>query len=94
MGCPPSGVLVAEIIVIRALTSYYFWFTVPLGLATFVAACYSLLLYSTIQHGRVSGLIHRSNAGGLDDSFIMMTFLLWVPLNTIVGCLDIFVGGL
>lgn len=94
IGCPPSGVLVAEIIVMAALTSHYFWFTVPLGLMTFVAACYSLLLYSTIQHGRVSGLVHRSNAGGLDDRFIIITFLLWVPLNTIVCCLDIFVRGL
>lgn len=76
MGCPPRGILVAEIMLITALVSHYFWFRVPLGLITFVAAVYSLFLFSTIQHGRVSGLIHRSNAGGLGDSFIIMTFLL------------------
>lgn len=61
MAFPPRVGLLGEIILIFRLTSYYVWFIVPLGFIVFVTGVYSLILYSLIQHGRVSGLRMRGS---------------------------------
>lgn len=76
MAFPPRGNLLGEVMLMSALTSYYFWFLVPLGMIAFVTGAYSLLLYSSIQHGRVSGLVYGSRVGGVSSRFILMTWLL------------------
>lgn len=60
----------------------------------FVTGVYSLVLYSSIQHGCVRGLAYGARAGGVNSRFMLISWLLWVPLNLIRACLDIFCGNL
>lgn len=70
---PPRANLLGEVILIRALASYYFWFLVPLGVMSFVTGVYSLVLYSTVQHGCVRGLAYGSRVGGVNSRFMLIT---------------------
>lgn len=44
---------------------------VPLGIIVFITGVYSLILYSSIQHGSVSGLAR--GVGGLTPGFLLMS---------------------
>lgn len=54
---PPRARLLGEVMLIVSLVSYYCWFMVPLGLMVFITGVYCIVLYSSIQHGRVRGLV-------------------------------------
>lgn len=74
MAFPPRVGLLGEIMLILRLTSYYIWFMVPLGFIVFVTGIYSLILYSVIQYGRVSGLRMRGSL--LRSRYITISLIL------------------
>lgn len=55
IGAPPSLNLLGEIILIASITAFSFWSTPLLILARFLAAAYSLFLFSSTQHGSTPG---------------------------------------
>lgn len=89
---PPSLSLLSEIFLMRALTGVSLWFIIPMGAIVFVVGVYSLILYRYSQHGSEV----ESTQGGklLGFDFIVMSFLLWVPLNLLILCRDLMVGWL
>lgn len=97
MAFPPRGNLLGEVILIRALMAYYVWFLVPLRIIGFAVGVYSVVLYSCVQHGCIAEIYLRRpgrRAALVHPRFILMTFLVWVPLNLFAACLDVFCGGL
>nr|AOV83579.1 NADH dehydrogenase subunit 4 [Phasianella australis] len=51
MAAPPSINLLSEILVFPSILLYSYWLILPLAMVSFLAAVYSLLLYTTTQHG-------------------------------------------
>lgn len=92
MSFPPSLSLLSEIFLMRALTGVSLWFIIPMGAIVFVVGVYSLILYRYSQHG---GEVESTQGGKLlGFDFIVMSFLLWVPLNLLILCRDLMVGWL
>lgn len=60
---------------------------IPLSLIVFITGVYSLVLYSYIQHGPKRRLLVRGRILGTD--YMLVTFLLWVPLNLLILCGDL-----
>lgn len=56
MGVPPTINLQREIILTRRIIFISFYFILPVALSLFFRAAYSLLLYSSTQHGVIGGL--------------------------------------
>jgi len=52
MACPPSINLLGEIILLRSILSISFSMFILIGISRFMAACYSLYLYTCIHHGQ------------------------------------------
>lgn len=71
MAFPPRARLLGEVILIVSLVSYYCWFMVPVGLMVFVTGVYCMVLYSSIQHGMVRGLVGSGVLTG--SSFMTMS---------------------
>nr|YP_010688218.1 NADH dehydrogenase subunit 4 [Pillucina pisidium (Dunker, 1860)]WBR65412.1 NADH dehydrogenase subunit 4 [Pillucina pisidium (Dunker, 1860)] len=92
MSFPPSLSLLAEIFLMVALTGLSLYLMVPIGCMVFMVGIYSLLLYSYPQHG---GEVELSCGGKLLGSdYMVMAFLLWVPLNLLTICSDFMVSWL
>nr|YP_009192137.1 NADH dehydrogenase subunit 4 [Phasianella solida]ALK03394.1 NADH dehydrogenase subunit 4 [Phasianella solida] len=51
MAAPPSINLLSEILVFPSILLYSNWLIIPLAMVSFLAAVYSLLLYTATQHG-------------------------------------------
>lgn len=92
MAFPPRLRLLSEIILMVSLGGVSLWVLVPTGLIAFVVGVYSLCLYAYIQHGRE----RRVRVAGevLSFDYMLLRFLLWVPLNILVLCRDFMVGWL
>lgn len=92
MAFPPRLRLLAEIWLIVCIVFFSLWLLVPVGFITFVVGVYSLILYRYIQHGAGG----EGSFGGklLRVNFLLMRFLLWVPLNALTLCGDLFSGWL
>ena len=73
-----------------ALVGFSLWLMFPLGLIIFVVGVYSLILYGYSQHGEECELGFGGKLLGFD--YIIITFLLWVPLNLLSVCIDLMVG--
>lgn len=58
MGAPPSINLLREIILLTGILSISFRMAVLLALSRFLAAGYSLYLYTSTQHGQMGGYIN------------------------------------
>lgn len=52
IAAPPSVNLLSEIFLITASLSYNIWITVPLMRLSFVTACYSMIIYTSVNHGQ------------------------------------------
>lgn len=90
MSFPPRLRLLSEIYLILSISCCSRWLMIPTGLMVFVVGAYSLILYSLVQHGvenriRVAGKV-------LGCEFILIRFLLWVPLNLLVLSGDVLVS--
>nr|YP_008815687.1 NADH dehydrogenase subunit 4 [Laternula elliptica]AGZ13056.1 NADH dehydrogenase subunit 4 [Laternula elliptica] len=84
MACPPTLNLISEIALFCASVFLHCWFVFPAAMMVFLAAAYSLYLYTSTQHG-VPATPHRSFIRPND----MMTAsaMHWVPLNILaLGC--------
>lgn len=65
MACPPSINLLGEIILLSSILSISFSMFLLIRISRFIAACYSLYLYTCIHHGQsgflINSLLSRSS---------------------------------
>lgn len=90
MSFPPSFRVLGEILVVLSMVSYSMWFLVPVGLIFFLVGVYSLLMFSTTQYGGVGRLTLRG--GVLGSGYLVVCYLLWVPLNLFLLARDLMLG--
>ena len=90
IGFPLRLNLLGEIFLLCSMVSYSLWFIFPLGVSVFLSGVYSLLLYVATQQGEVRGL--RFKGGLLGNPFMVVGFLLWLPLNLLSSRGDVFYG--
>nr|UPL65411.1 NADH dehydrogenase subunit 4 [Dinomachus sikhimensis] len=79
MASPPSLNLLGEVYLINSMMSWSTFLFVFIGLSSFLSCCYSIYLFSIIQHGSVySGLF--LSCGGVLREYLML-FFHFLPLN-------------
>nr|QPA36043.1 NADH dehydrogenase subunit 4 [Camarochiloides weiweii] len=89
MASPPSLNLLGEIMLINSVMSWSSLSVVFLMFSSFLSCCYSIYLYSIVQHGNMySGL--KSMSSGSFREFLLLSFH-WLPLNVLILKSDIFV---
>nr|YP_002971066.1 NADH dehydrogenase subunit 4 [Ilyocoris cimicoides]ACJ69516.1 NADH dehydrogenase subunit 4 [Ilyocoris cimicoides] len=89
MACPPSLNLLSEILLINSLMGWCYYSFIFLAAASFLSCCYSIFLYSCVQHGSLSSLINGVSSGNVRE--FMLILYHWIPLNFIILSTDIFV---
>nr|WAX39241.1 NADH dehydrogenase subunit 4 [Anaplecta sp. 8 ZQW-2020] len=89
MAAPPSLNLVGEISLLNSLVGWSFVSIFMLVFISFFSACYSLYLYSYVQHGLCYSGSYSCVSGYLRE--YLMLFLHWIPLNFLVFKVDYFV---
>nr|YP_009755018.1 NADH dehydrogenase subunit 4 [Lepidozona coreanica]QIP53384.1 NADH dehydrogenase subunit 4 [Lepidozona coreanica] len=82
MAAPPSLNLLSEISLIISVLYLYFWYFIPLGIMSFLAGVYSLFLYSSTQHGKISSFV--SPFCSMKMSHYMLVLLHWAPAQLLV----------
>nr|YP_003204781.1 NADH dehydrogenase subunit 4 [Cymbium olla]ACF04875.1 NADH dehydrogenase subunit 4 [Cymbium olla] len=82
MAAPPSVNLLGEIMIFPASFFSSKYFMIPVGLMSFLAALYSMYLYTCIQHGASPKFLKPFSA--LKSSVSTMLFMHWVPVNLLV----------
>nr|UGS80368.1 NADH dehydrogenase subunit 4 [Kilauella sp. KispEL] len=82
MAAPPSLNLLSEIGLINGLVSWSSISMVALGLMSFLAAGYSLYLFSFSQHGKPSSGVYSFYINNSREYLVL--FLHWVPLNFLI----------
>nr|YP_009306198.1 NADH dehydrogenase subunit 4 [Panaorus albomaculatus]AOP18555.1 NADH dehydrogenase subunit 4 [Panaorus albomaculatus] len=88
MSSPPSLNLLGEIFLINSLMSWNLFSIYFLGLSSFFSCCYSIYLYSVVQHGYMySGLNYMSNSKVRE---YMLIIYHWLPLNILFLKSEIF----
>nr|YP_009192181.1 NADH dehydrogenase subunit 4 [Owenia fusiformis]ALO81698.1 NADH dehydrogenase subunit 4 [Owenia fusiformis] len=85
---PPSLNLVGELFLISSILSYSDYLCFVIGVLSLFAAGYSLYLYVSTQHGKVS-LYMNSTVINLSGRVNSMFFFHWVPLNLIIFKVDL-----
>lgn len=71
MAAPPSINLLGEILLIASNISFSAILIIPLGLIRFLAACYSLIIYTRINHGTSNTLLNFSSPHSSRNLFIL-----------------------
>nr|YP_009470509.1 NADH dehydrogenase subunit 4 [Indothais lacera]AVF96937.1 NADH dehydrogenase subunit 4 [Indothais lacera] len=82
MAAPPSVNLLGEILIFPSVifsSTYYF---IPLGLMSFLAALYSMYLFTSIQHGGSPKFMKPFNQ--FKSSGFLLLFLHWIPGNLLI----------
>nr|ASN74413.1 NADH dehydrogenase subunit 4 [Armadillidium nasatum] len=79
MASPPSLNLLGEMNSITAIFSWTYFLSLPLTIMVFLAAAYSLFLFSQSQHGKLS-LKTQSISPATPREWLIL-FLHWMPLN-------------
>nr|YP_009443882.1 NADH dehydrogenase subunit 4 [Archipsocus nomas]ATU07103.1 NADH dehydrogenase subunit 4 [Archipsocus nomas] len=82
MAAPPSLNLFSEICLINSLVCWSDWTMILLMLMGFLAACYSLYMFSYSQHGKLSSF-HLKFTGVSMSDYLILGFH-WIPLNVFV----------
>lgn len=82
MAAPPSINLLREIILITATLSHSFILAVPLIFISFIAAAYSLFLYSSTNHG--SSLLLSNPTTPMSSRYSLLIFLHVAPLIRLI----------
>nr|UGS80355.1 NADH dehydrogenase subunit 4 [Kaestneriella sp. KaspPE] len=82
MAAPPSLNLLSEIGLIISLVGWDWFMMIILSFMSFLAAGYSLYLFSYTQHGKFYVNIYSSYNNNLREFYVL--FLHWVPLNVLV----------
>nr|UPL65863.1 NADH dehydrogenase subunit 4 [Onymocoris hackeri] len=81
MGAPPSLNFFGEVSLIISIMSYSMFSIFMLSLGSFLSCCYSIYLYSLVQHGSFSSNLSCSISVFYLEYF--MLFMHWAPLNFI-----------
>lgn len=89
-GFPPRFRALGEILLLISVTYYSIWFLVPVGLISFLVGVYSLLMFSCTQYGDVGRLTLRGGVSGC--GYLIVCYLLWVPLNLFLLRADLVLG--
>nr|YP_009307984.1 NADH dehydrogenase subunit 4 [Menathais tuberosa]AOS50493.1 NADH dehydrogenase subunit 4 [Menathais tuberosa] len=82
MAAPPSINLLGEILIFPSVlfsSSYYF---IPLGLMSFLAALYSMYLFTSVQHGGSPKFLKPFNQ--FKSTGFLLLFLHWIPGNFLI----------
>nr|YP_011026018.1 NADH dehydrogenase subunit 4 [Ventidius pulai]WQM87290.1 NADH dehydrogenase subunit 4 [Ventidius pulai] len=88
MASPMTLNLLGEILIINSLMSWSFWAFIFLFFGSFLSCCYSIYLYSNIQHGILySGL---KNFFSINVREYILLILHLFPLNLLILKVDIF----
>ena len=87
LGCPPSMNFFSECFLFCRIIGYRRWFVVPLFFLCFLAAGYSLFIYSRVNHGYQRMRIRRF--GGLSIRFMTSIIVCVVVLFGIFIMLDV-----
>nr|ALR49247.1 NADH dehydrogenase subunit 4 [Babylonia borneensis] len=82
MAAPPSINLLGEILIFPSTIFSSKYYLVPLGLMSFLAALYSMYLYTSIQHGGSPKFIKPFSQ--FKPTGFTLFFLHWVPGNLLV----------
>nr|YP_009919197.1 NADH dehydrogenase subunit 4 [Triatoma sanguisuga]QMP96841.1 NADH dehydrogenase subunit 4 [Triatoma sanguisuga] len=89
MASPPSLNLLGEVMLINGIMSWSSLSLIFLGFSSFLSCCYSIYLYSYVQHGFVYSGLTKFNFNSFREYFLIFCHL--VPLNFIILSGDIFV---
>nr|AGI98158.1 NADH dehydrogenase subunit 4 [Solemya velum] len=82
MAAPPTINLLSEILLFMSSLFMSFWLLIPLSMMTFLAAAYSLYLYSSTQHGGAPKFISPFTPYKTQNFMIMMLHLM--PVNILI----------
>nr|YP_010580823.1 NADH dehydrogenase subunit 4 [Coralliophila richardi]UZT26956.1 NADH dehydrogenase subunit 4 [Coralliophila richardi] len=82
MAAPPSINLLGEILAYPAAMFSSYYFLGPLGLMSFLAAVYSMYLYTTTQHGGSPAFL--SPVTGFKAPALTLLLLHWIPGNFLI----------
>nr|YP_010990146.1 NADH dehydrogenase subunit 4 [Polymesoda caroliniana]WOV69034.1 NADH dehydrogenase subunit 4 [Polymesoda caroliniana] len=87
MGIPPSLNFLSEVFCVGSVLWLSFVFSLPVALGCFMAGCYCLFLYSSLNHGAVP-LVVKSSGFNLSDRYLSVYVFCAVVLFFGVVCLD------
>nr|UGS80485.1 NADH dehydrogenase subunit 4 [Nepiomorpha sp. NespEL] len=82
MAAPPSLNLLSEIGLINSLVAWSKFSMLMLGVMSFLAAGYSLYLFSSSQHGKTTSSLYSFYGATVREYMILV--LHWVPLNFMI----------
>nr|APH08675.1 NADH dehydrogenase subunit 4 [Lilliconus sagei] len=82
MAAPPSINLLGEIMIFPATIFSSFYFLIPLGFMGFLAALYSMYLFTTIHHGSSPKFIKPFNQ--IKSANFLLLILHWIPANFLI----------
>nr|YP_009732635.1 NADH dehydrogenase subunit 4 [Ocinebrellus falcatus]QHS71358.1 NADH dehydrogenase subunit 4 [Ocinebrellus falcatus] len=82
MAAPPSINLLGEIMIFPSTIFSSSYFLIPLGLMSFLAALYSMYLFTAIQHGGSPKFIKPFNQ--FKSPGFLLLFLHWIPGNMLI----------
>nr|ALO76833.1 NADH deshydrogenase subunit 4 [Prostomis sp. PRO01] len=88
MAAPPSLNLLSEIMLINSVVSFSVFNMLFLSLMSFLAAVYSLYLFSFSQHGKIYLGLYSYSSGAVREYLLLMMH--WLPLNLLVLKSDYF----
>nr|QYF09660.1 NADH dehydrogenase subunit 4 [Ptilocnemus lemur] len=89
MASPPSLNLLGEIFIINSLLSWSLYCFLFIFLGSFFSCCYSIYLYSYVQHGFIYSGINMLSYTNVREFYLIFFHLL--PLNLLVFKVDILV---
>nr|YP_009648739.1 NADH dehydrogenase subunit 4 [Panstrongylus rufotuberculatus]QDB64202.1 NADH dehydrogenase subunit 4 [Panstrongylus rufotuberculatus] len=89
MASPPSLNLLGEIMLINSIMSWSSLSFIFLGCSSFLSCCYSIYLYSYVQHGFVYSGLTKFNFNTLREYLLIFFHLL--PLNVLILSSDVLV---
>nr|WOX01903.1 NADH dehydrogenase subunit 4 [Oncomelania hupensis] len=82
MAAPPSINLLGEIMIFPSVIFSSSYYTLSLGMMSFLAALYSMYLYTTTQHG--GSPKYMKPVASLKSSMFLLLFLHWIPANFLI----------
>nr|QFG38779.1 NADH dehydrogenase subunit 4 [Glaphyrina caudata] len=82
MAAPPSINLLGEIMIFPSTIFSSKYYLISLGFMSFLAAMYSMYLYTSIQHGGSPKFIKPIN--NFKPSGFLLCFLHWIPANLLI----------
>nr|QKY63840.1 NADH dehydrogenase subunit 4 [Meccus pallidipennis] len=89
MASPPSLNLLGEVMLINGIMSWSSLSLIFLGFSSFLSCCYSIYLYSYVQHGFVYSGLTKFSFNSFREYLLIFCHL--IPLNFIILKGDIFV---